>query len=200
MSKFSSFEASSRVFPKMSSSVSTRQHSFLSQFVMSMTIIILLIGFCPFISSSPTSIDHNNKINYESNGLMLNPKDYQGTSATGESLLLSPTVQHSLSQSSSMHYTQPRTHANQFLMSHINDNHVAIPKWFTRFNNDDQTNDIYNGDDEDLDDYLSSTILFDKRPKFNYKGRSSRIYKRKQLTKPPMEVMNEIVNSIYLKH
>ncbi|CAF1122058.1 unnamed protein product [Rotaria sp. Silwood1] len=199
MSTISSLEASSRVFPKMSSTVSIRQHSFLSQFMMSMAILILLIGFCPYASASPASIDHNNKINYESNGPMLDSNDYQGGSTTGELSLLSPTVQRSLSQFSPLRYTQPRTYANQFLMSHVNDNQVNVPKWFTIFNDDDRTNDI-NNDDDDLDHYFPSVMLFNKRTKFNHKGRPSKVHKRKQFAKPPMEVMNEIVNSIYLKH
>ncbi|CAF0938665.1 unnamed protein product [Rotaria sordida] len=196
MSNISSLEASLRNFPKMPSTVSTREHSFLSQFMMSIIIVILLIGSCPYVSSSPTFTDHNNKINYESNGFMLNPNNYQGVSAAGESSLLSPTVQHSFSPLlSSLRYTQPRTYANQFLMSHIDDNHVVIPKWSPRFNNYDQTND----DHDDLDDYFPSAMLLNKRGKFNYKGKIPPVYKRKQLTKPPMEVLNEIVNSIYLK-
>ena len=191
-----SLKASSRTFSKMSSSVSIEKRSFLSQFVMSMAILILLLGFCPYVSSSPTPstptlMNHNNKVNYESNGLMFDPSDYQAPSAE-DSSLLSPTVQHSLSGSTPFWYT-PRAHANQFLMSHGNDNEVIVPKWYSRLNNDDQTSD------DDLDDYVPSAMFLNKRSTSVNNGGFSNIKKRKQLTKPPMEVMNEIVNSIYLK-
>ncbi len=187
MVNISSLKTSPKTSFMMSSSVSTRQHSFLSQFMISMTIVILLVGFCPYVSSSPTptsssSVDHNNKINYQSNGFIFDPNDYQGTSAGDASLLSSPTVQHSLSGSSPLWYIQSRTRANQFLLPH--DNEMIVPK--------------YHNDDDDLDDYIPSTILFNKRSPSN-KGKFSNLKKRKQLSKPPMEVMNEIVNSIYLK-
>jgi hypothetical protein len=198
MPSISSLKTSSKTFCKMSSSVLPQQHSFLFQFVMSMAIVILFLGYCPSVSSSPTPssptlMDHNNKINYESNGFMFDPSDFQATSA-GDSSLLSPTVQHSLSGSSPFWYAQPRTHANQFLMSHVNDNDVIVPKWFTRYNNDDQTNDI-----DDLDDYVPAAMFFNSKRSTSGNGAFSNLKKRKQLTKPPMEVMNEIVNSIYLK-
>jgi hypothetical protein len=189
MVKISSLKASSKTLFIMSSSVSTRSHSFSSQFMMSMIIVILLIGFFPYVSSSPTpsSIDHDNKMNYESNGFMLGPSDYKKISTDDVSSLLSPTVQHSLSDSLPYWYSEPRARANQFLLSHNDDNEIIIPKWFARFYNDD-----------DVDDYVPSTMLFDKRSTSNNGGYSN-LKKRKQLTKPPMEVMNEIVNSIYLK-
>ena len=125
--------------------------------------------------------------------ICLTQADYQATS-TGDSSLLSSTVQHSLSGSSPFWYAQPRTHANQFLMSHVNDNDIIVPKWFTRYNNDDQTNDS-----DDIDDYVPSAMFFNSKRSTSGNGAFSNIKKRKQLTKPPMEVMNEIVNSIYLK-
>ncbi|CAF1517324.1 unnamed protein product, partial [Adineta steineri] len=85
--KISSLAASLRTYPKMSWSISTRQHSFLSPFVMSMAIVILLVSVCPYVTSSPTSVDQNNENKYESNGLMLDSSNYQGVS-TGESSLL----------------------------------------------------------------------------------------------------------------
>jgi len=184
MPNISSLKASSRTFSKMSSSVLPQQHSFLFQFVMSMAIVILFLGYCPSVSSSPTPssptlIDHNNKINYESNGFMFDPSDFQATSA-GDSSLLSPTVQHSLSGSSPFWYAQPRTHANQFLMSHLNDNEIIVPKWFTRYNNDDQTNDIRNNDD-DSDDYVPSAMFFNKRTTSGNGGLSN-LKKRKLLS------------------
>jgi len=183
----------------MSSSVSTRQHSFSSQFMMSITIVIFLVGFCPYVTSSPTpsssssssSINDNNKINYESNGFMFDPNYYQTTS-TGDAQLISPTVQHPLSGSSPFWYIEPHTRAKQFLLSHDNDNEIIVPKWFVKYHNDDQIND------DDSDDYVPSAMLFNKRSS-NNNGGYSNLKKRKQLTKPPMEVMNEIVNSIYLK-
>ena len=78
MPNISSLKTSSKTFCKMSSSVLPQQHSFLFQFVMSMAIVIFFLGYCPSVSSSPTPssptlIDHNNKINYESNGYMFDP-------------------------------------------------------------------------------------------------------------------------------
>ncbi|CAF1223166.1 unnamed protein product [Rotaria magnacalcarata] len=200
MAKISSLEASSRTYPKMSSSISTRQHSFLSPFMMSMTIVILLVSVCPHVTTSPTSIDQNNENKYESNGLILDSSNYQEASTGESSLLSSPTVQHLLSRRASWRFTQPRTHANQFLMSRTNDNEVILPKWYTRLNNNDKTYNINNNDDkdDDLDEYLSPNALFTKRSKYLNTGKFSKLNKRKQVTKAPMEVMNEIVNSIYL--
>jgi hypothetical protein len=189
----------------MSSSVSTRQHSFPSQFLMSITIVVLLVAFSSSVSSSPTpsspktANEQNNKINYESNGFMFDPSDFQATSA-GDSSVLSPTVQQPPYGSSPFWYVEPRTNANQFLMSHINDNDVIIPKWFTKLNNYNHiTDNNKNNDDDDLDDYAPSVMLFNKRSTYGNNGGYSNVKKRKQLTKPPMEVMNEIVNSIYLR-
>ncbi len=114
---------------------------------------------------------------------MYDPNDYQADS----SLLSSSSVH----DQSPFFYDQPRTQANQFLISHANDNHIIVPKWFTRFNNND--------DDDDIDDYVPGNLLINKRSSFYNTGGYRNLKKRKQLTKPPMEVMNEIVNSIYLK-
>jgi hypothetical protein len=190
MANISSLETSSKI---ISSSIIIRRHSFLSQFLICMTLVILLVGFCPIVSSSPTPTttnNHENKINYdESNGLTFDPHNDQTTLADVASLL-PPTVQHSRSGSSPVWYVQPRTRANQFLVSHINENPIIVPKWYQK----------YHHDDDDSDDYASSAIFSNKRSTpGNHNGRVSNIKKRKQITKPPMEVMNEIVNSIYLK-
>jgi hypothetical protein len=113
--------------------------------------------------------------------MIYNPNDYQADSS-----LLSSSVH---VQPSAHFYDQPRTHANQFLVSHANDNQIIVPKWFTRFNNDD----------DDIDDYIPGDFLINKRSSFYDAGGYQNLKKRKQLNKPPMEVMNEIVNSIYLK-
>ncbi len=188
MSNKASSSISSILF-RMLPSVSTNSRSFFSQFVMTTTIFVLLVAFLPCISSSPTPssiADENNnknKIIYDSN-------DYQ-TGSSGDSSLLSSSV-HDQPSSSSLFYDQPRTHANQFLMSHANDNQIIVPKWFTRFNDN-------NDDDDDIDDYVPSGLLVNKRSSFYNTGGYQNLKKRKQLSKPPMEVMNEIVNSIYLK-
>lgn len=70
-------------------------------------------------------------------------------------------------------------------MSHVNENQIIVPKQFTRFNDDD---------DDSQDD-----VLINKRASIYNSGGYSHLKKRKQMAKPPMEVMNEIVNSIYLK-
>jgi hypothetical protein len=101
--------------------------------------------------------------------------------------------QHLSAPLSSLWFGQPRAHANQFLLSHVNDNEVIVPKWFTRFNNNDDD------DDSDVDYYVPSDKFVNKRSSFYSGGGYQTLKKRKQLGKPPMEVMNEIVNSIYLK-
>lgn len=78
--------------------------------------------------------------------------------------------------SPSFWFGQPKSDAEQFLLSDQNDNQVIVPKWFTRSSNDDE-------DEQDL--FVRKRYVTMK--------------KRKHLSKPPMEVMNEIVNSIYLK-
>jgi len=129
---------------------------------------------------------------YDSNAFMYEPNNDQKGSR-GDSSLLSSSVDEQPIAASSFLYAQPRTHANQFLMSHVNDNQLIVPKWFTRFN----TNN--NDDDNDDDDYVPSDILVNKRSSVDNSGGYQNLKKRKQLSKPPMEVMNEIVNSIYLK-
>jgi len=168
-------------------SVSTNSRAFFSPFVMTITTFVLLVAFLPCISSSPTPasiLDENNN----KNKIIFNSNDYQ-TGSSADSSLLSSSVHDQ--PSSSLFYDQPRTHANQFLMSHANDNQFIVPKWFTRFNDND--------DDDDIDDYVPSGLLVNKRSSFYNTGGYQTLKKRKQLAKPPMEVMNEIVNSIYLK-
>ncbi|CAF0862677.1 unnamed protein product [Adineta ricciae] len=180
--------SSSRTFSVMSSSsVSTRGHPFLSRFIMSMTVVILLVGFCPYVSSSPTppSNDQDKQINQQSNGFILDADNSHQTPS------LSSSVQEALSDSSPTWYVQPRANAHEFLMSNLNDNEIIVSKRFTRFLYDDQVND--ESDDDDV------FIPSNKRSAVGNKGTYSNLIKRKQLTKPPMEVMNEIVNSIYLK-
>jgi hypothetical protein len=164
---------------------------FLSPLVMSMTVVVLLVGFCPYVSSSPTpsSLEQTNDINLKSNRLFLDPNDSQ---PADEPAYLSASVQDARAGSSPDWYIQPRAPANQFLMSSVNDNQILVPKQFTRFNSNGQTND---DDVDDADDYLSSNKRF--APSSN--SIFSNLHKRKQSAKPPMEVMNEIVNSIYLK-
>jgi hypothetical protein len=119
------------------------------------------------------------------------------TNSIGDSSASSSSAVHEqqLSAPLSSHwFGQPRAHANQFLMSHVNDNEIIVPKWFTRFNNDDDDDD-----DVDVDDYVPSDKSVNKRSSFYSSGGYQTLKKRKQLGKPPMEVMNEIVNSIYLK-
>jgi hypothetical protein len=164
---------------------------------MTIAVFVLLIAFLPCISSSPTpssfqdETNNKNQIISDSNAFMYDPNDYQIGSRGDSSLLSSSVHDQPLLPSSSFFYDQPRSHANQFLMSNINDNQIIVPKWFTRFNNND--------DDDDIDDYIPSGILVNKRSSFYNSGGYQILKKRKQLTKPPMEVMNEIVNSIYLK-
>jgi hypothetical protein len=183
--KSSTSSSVSSIFFRVLPSITINTRSLFSQFVMTITVFVLLVAFLPCISSSPTpssiADENNNK-----NKIIFNSNDYQ-TGSRGDSSLLSSSVQ---DQPSSLFYDQPRTHANQFLMSHINDNQIIVPKWFTRYNDDD---------DDNIDDYIPSDILINKRSSFYNAGGSQILKKRKQLTKPPMEVMNEIVNSIYLK-
>jgi len=178
---------------RMLPSVSINFRSFFTQFVMNITIFVLLVAFLPCISSSPTpssipiennNNNNNNKIIQDSNEFMYDPNEYRDSS------LLSSSVHDQPLSASSSFYDQPRTHANQFLMSNGNDKPIIISKWFTRYNDDD---------DDDIDDYVPSGLLVNKRSSFYNPGGSQSLKKRKQLAKPPMEVMNEIVNSIYLK-
>ncbi|CAF2450417.1 unnamed protein product [Rotaria sp. Silwood2] len=189
----------SSVLFHMSPSVVARPRSFSSQLMMTITVYALLIGFLPCISCSPTPLsnpiennnNNNNKITYDSNALMFDPNIYHPGSQQDSALLSSSVHEQPFSgSSSSLWYGQPRTHANQFLMSHVNDNDIMVPKWFTQLNNNN---------DDDIDDYVPSGITVNKRYSFYNPGGYPNLNKRKQMTKPPMEVMNEIVNSIYLK-
>lgn len=149
-----------RLFP----SITRKSSAFYSSSLMIISVFVLLVAYFPCISSSPlTKINSNDKI--------FDPRE--------DSTLLPPSVPDHRSFSSE----QARAHANQFLMSHVNENHVIVPKQFTRFNDDD---------DDDYD-------LINKRSSIYNSGGYSHLKKRKQMAKPPMEVMNEIVNSIYLK-
>jgi hypothetical protein len=166
------------VLCRMSPPVPTGSRFFFSQVLMTITVLILLVAYLPCISSSPTPSSIQPENNNNNKILMFDPIDYQ-------------TGLREDSSSSSVHeqplwYAQPRTNANQFLTP--NDNDMIVPKWYTRFNNDD-----------DIDDYIPSGLLVNKRSSFFNTGGYSTLKKRKQLAKPPMEVMNEIVNSIYLK-
>lgn len=137
---------------------------------MIISVFVLLVAYFPCISSSPTAkfsplTNRNEKI--------FDPR--------GDSPFLTSSVQDHRPFLSE----QARTHANQFLMSHVNENQIIVPKQFTRFNDDD---------DDSQDD-----VLINKRASIYNSGGYSHLKKRKQMAKPPMEVMNEIVNSIYLK-
>ncbi|CAF1167754.1 unnamed protein product [Adineta ricciae] len=151
------------------------------------TTFVLFVAILPSVSSSPTpsSIPHQsiNTMNENSEAFM-----YDSLASASSSPSASVQEQKISAPSSSVWFGQPRTHANQFLMSRVND--VIVPKWFTQFSQD--------ADDDD-DDYGSSDVSFNKRSSFYNAGGHQTLKKRKQLNKPPMEVMNEIVNSIYLK-
>ncbi|CAF0781106.1 unnamed protein product [Rotaria sordida] len=183
-------------------SLQVHPRSLSSQFIMIITVYALLIGFLPCISCSPTPLsnpiennNHNNnnnndnKITYDSNALMFDPNDYHPGSQH-DSSSLSSSVHEQPFLGSSLWYSQPRAHANQFLMSHVNDNDIMVPKLFTQLNNNN---------DDDIDDYVPTGISVNKRYAIYNAGGNPNLSKRKQITKPPMEVMNEIVNSIYLK-
>lgn len=191
MTNISVLKISSRI---CSSSFSTRHHTFQSQFLLLMTLVILLVGLCPSVTSSPTpsaTNEQNNKNNYDSNGYLLASNDDPSSSSTV------PVHQKAISSSSPSSpywYIQPRLHANQFLLSHFNENENLLPKWYKKPSFHDQINI-----DDDTDDYMPSTMFSHKRSTINGNQFAfSTMKKRKQLNKPPMEVMNEIVNSIYL--
>jgi len=185
----------SRVFPV----VFNRLRFVLSNFVMTITICTLLVAFLPSIACSPTpdltsSSNNNNNNNNNDNNLISDSNAFMYGQNDDEKMLR----EHPMFLSSAVHnqperffYDEPRTQANQFLMSNVNDDQIIVPKWFTRFDDDD--------DVEDDDDYIPTGLVINKRSSFfNPTGYAS-LKKRKQLSKPPMEVMNEIVNSIYLK-
>ncbi|CAF3296038.1 unnamed protein product [Rotaria socialis] len=191
----------SSVLSRMSPSVITGPRSFFTQFMMTITVSVLLIGILSGVSCSPASLsnpientnNNNNKNTDESNGLF-DQNDYQhGSQQDSSSISLSHHEQ-PFAGSSPIWPAQPRAHANQFLMSHANNNDAMVPKWFTQLNNNDNDDD-----DDDDDDYAPSGISVNKRLSYYNVGRYPILNKRKQVTKPPMEVMNEIVNSIYLK-
>ena len=200
--------SSASILLGMTSSVSTqRRRSFLSQFVMITNVILVLVAFSPCVSSSPTptpaSVQGDSKpMIYESNAFMLDPNAYrprlpEHASPSVAAAHRTPVGEFSAA-ASSFRFAQPRTQANQFLVSHAHDNQVIVPKWFTRLSNladdDDDEDDLMN-----MDDYLPSAMLINKRSSFTNTGGHATMKKRKPLNKPPMEVMNEIVNSIYLK-
>ncbi|CAM4744501.1 unnamed protein product [Rotaria magnacalcarata] len=174
--------------------------SFFTQFMMTITVSVILIGLLSCVSCSPTPLsnpientnnNNNNKITDESNGLF-DQNGYQHGSQQDSSSISSSLHEQSFAGSSPIWSAQPRAHANQFLMSHVNNNDAMVPKWFTQLNNNDDDND-------DIDDYAPSGISVNKRLSYYNVGGYPILNKRKQVTKPPMEVMNEIVNSIYLK-
>ncbi|CAF3692680.1 unnamed protein product [Adineta steineri] len=198
----------SSVLVNMLPTFSTGSNSFFSRFVMISTIFVLFITFLPYASSSPTpssiSMESNNnnnidnKIVHGSNAFMFNPNNYQTNlqddSSAPSSSSSSVHEQQISAPSSPIWFGQPRTQANQFLMSHVNDNDIIVPKWFVRHNNNDDDND----DDDEINDYIPSGIVVNKRSSYYNAGGHQTLKKRKQQAKPPMEVMNEIVNSIYL--
>ncbi|UJR16333.1 hypothetical protein I4U23_003239 [Adineta vaga] len=165
-------------------------HSFFSQFLMISTIFVLFVAFLPYVSSSPTpslnplesvkNMDRNSEPSmYDSLASAPLPSTYDQKNSAPSS-------------SSSVWFGQPRTHANQFLMSHSNENEMTVPKWFTRLNQNAVN-------DDDGDDYTPFSGSVNKRSSFYTAGGHQTLKKRKQINKPPMEVMNEIVNSIYLR-
>lgn len=151
---------------RSSQSSNLHGHFFFSSLSNCLLIVILLIGFSPIVFSSPTrpSSSSSYRYSYESND---DP---------------SSTVQDS---DLPYWYIQPRTRANDFLFSNVDDNEMNLVK---------------SDDFDDDDDQIPLTILSNKRSiVFNHHGGFTTLKKRKQLNKAPMEVMNEIVNSIYLK-
>lgn len=208
MSSKLSNQGSASILRGMASSVSTqRRRSFLSQFVMITYVILVLVAHSPCVSSSPTpapaSVQGDSKqIIYDSNAFMLDPNANRAAIPDRASPSVAAAVHRKTFAelpvaSSSFRFAQPRTQANQFLVSHAHDNQVIVPKWFTRLSNvadDDDDDDLM-----DMNDYFPSAMLINKRSSFTNTGGHPPLKKRKQLSKPPMEVMNEIVNSIYLK-
>ena len=144
---------------------------------------------------------HPDQIDGRASALLANRNDNQGTFAD-ESSLIPSAVHQTLSASSPLWYVQPRAHASQFLVSNGNQNEITVPTWFTRLNGYGQATDRFSKDDaddaDDDDDDLPSSVDFHRRSSSGQNGAYVNLKKRKQMTKPPMEVMNEIVNSIYL--
>ena len=155
----------------MVQSLTIRRHF---SFFNCLILVILLVGFSPIVFSSPTSSFSSNPDFYDS-------IDEPSTSIDD---LSSSTVQDSPIESIPNWYIQPRTHANDFLYSTIDENDMNVGK----------------SDHDDSDDQAPFMMFFNKRSAvFNHHGGFTSLKKRKPLNKAPMEVMNEIVNSIYLK-
>lgn len=188
---------------QMSASIAIRHNFFRSPYMMSLTILVFFIAFSSSVYSSPLLMDSNKnldthqeqpRMNDHSAGLTDDSNDDQAS-------LFSSNMHHANGDLSSIWYAQPRAHANQFLSSHFNDiDPLANNKWWRKSHHDNQLMD-HNLDFDDSGDYFSSPSLggFHKRSAFVPPVGTSHLKKRKQLNKPPMEVMNEIVNSIYLK-
>ena len=166
--------------------------------------LVVFLALSSSVDSSPLSIDSNKnpkshqeqeqRMNYHSAGVT----DDSNADPLGS---LSSSMRHATGDSSvPIWYVQARAHANQFLSSHFNDiDPLATNKWWRKSHHDNQLSD-YNFDLDDTDDDLSSSssVDFHKRSAFLTPLGTSHLKKRKQMNKPPMEVMNEIVNSIYL--
>lgn len=186
----------------MSPSIAVRQHFIRFPSVMSLTMLVVFLALSSSVSSSPLSMDSSSNhkthqeqeqtMNFNSAGLNDEFNDEQISSYSSNN-------RHSMVDPSSW-YVQPRAHANQFLSSHFNDiDPLATNKWWRKFHHDNQLNDFnFDLDDNDADLSSSSSNGFHKRSAFLTPVGSSHLKKRKQMNKPPMEVMNEIVNSIYL--
>lgn len=181
-------------------SIHSRSCSFRSQLLLLFNVLLLLITLPSRVSSSPTpstSVNEQQKINDDAMNLQTNaafmldgPGSEEDFSSSASSSVQRPAFSSATGAAPSfLWYAQPRAHANQFLVSPLHDKDILVPKWFTRYSQDDL---------DDMDDDLSDRMLL-KRSTFLRNTVSYPILKkRKQLTKPPMEVMNEIVNSIYL--
>jgi hypothetical protein len=182
-----------------SSSFYRRQRCFALPSTMSMTLGILVLLVCSsFVSCSPTPKTFVNvngdATNEESNGFLLGD---QNPLVVDAALPLSP-VQLPLTVSSSDWYIQPRHHANEFLFSHLNANDRHAPHWLAKVHPSSRAFDD-SFDSDRYGDYFSSSFDMNKRSTSANIQSTLHLKKRKQVSKPPMEVMNEIVNSIYLK-
>lgn len=183
------------------SSIYSRSPSFRSQFVLLINVVLLLFTLPTRVSSSPTPstlANEQNKINDDTIASQTNAAFMLDAIASEEDLSSpssSASVQRPLFTSAAaaapsfLWYSQPRAHANQFLVSQIHDKDIFVPKWFTRYSTDDL---------DDMDDDLSNRILLKRSTFLRNTAAYPILKKRKQLNKPAMEVMNEIVNSIYL--
>ena len=181
---------------------------FSSHFMLTIIVFVLLVGCLPYTSCSSTKLsnpmnnNNNNHINdnenvkksfQESNVHAFHLNDYHSRSKRDLSTLLPSIREQPFAElpSSLFRFAQPRIDANQFLTSHVNDNDFIVPKRSTQSNK--------NEDYVDVEDYRQSGTPINKRLVYYDARRYSTMNKHKKLTKPPMEVMNEIVNSIYLK-